>query len=816
MERTMNGLKLSVLATIVAGMSACGGGGGGSAGVSSGTVPPVDPSTPVSPGPTSPPSANMPPAISGEPALRVISGASYDFTPVAADPDSDPLTFEADNLPAWLTLDSSSGNVYGTPGFQQLGVFRDIVIKVFDGEVYAALPAFDILVDAPVFSADNFIPTGNVVDTDTGYTVEGALAFEFAGRRQRIENASLAVTLGANGDLLDLAGEGTLPKQFDEMVSLNAGVSTTVGMLNGFDINADDRFEVNVLDNRQYMLFFLDYGITLEIDNPAFPGQPITVSSPDIPGIPSFLMISDPYDPMYYYGDGEEFGWAFSVQGLLPFVPTLDHQLITPFEGHHYYKGTIPLGFKVFDFFSFTGESIVHDPLAAPMVQTNFFTEGQAQWNAKANAGFNGAFAFDFSIGPVGLFRFDIGSATAAFEFSRDEQYFVMQGVMDPDVSWAPSWMPFIPDASLSAELKHEIVAGVPTVDATITGAFKSTLPRADVEGSIHMTLDGVTLQGVVRDSIDIPVSVTFKENETVARVDLNVDFSDEVNAQVDATFDSLQGQVDEATTSLQEAIGAYDLAVSLNGLRSQLPGIMDTAISRISDVPESVRSAVYSQVVSGINGSRRCTAIGCVPNNASRNNLASTAANSARDSAAGDIAPYIADFNNLKTRALQADDAALRDGLEQALRAVYAKRQFNRTYSGSASFKILGKTYTESGSKNVNITLIDSPMDAQILAAANNVQTIGASETVVISTQAIFDSLPTQEVLDGARAEAAEELTRLAGVRSVGYTVIGGVYSAFVELSTGEQYDVSFNVLSFEDAVAGITDLLAGTISGE
>ncbi|MFK7975462.1 MAG: Ig domain-containing protein [Halioglobus sp.] len=814
MDKVKQNVKRVSIASALALIGACGGGGGGAGGpVNAAQSPPGQPAgeRPDLPGPQA---ENMPPTISGEPLPRVVSGASYDFLPSASDPNGDALTFEAENLPSWLTLDSSTGNIYGTPGFGELGVFRSITIKVNDGSLQAVLPPFDILVDAPVFTSDNFIPSGRVVDTETGYTVDGALAFEFAGRRQRIENANLAVTLGANGDLLDLAGEGMLPKAFDDMVRLDAGVTTTVGMLSGFDINSDTRFDVNVLDSRQYMLFFLDYGITLEIDNPAFPGQPVTVSSPDIPGIPSFLMISDPYDPMYYYGDGEEFGWAFSQQGLLPFVPTLDHPLITPFEGHHYFKGTIPVGFKVFDFFSFTGESIVHDPLMAPMVQTTFFTDGQAQWNAKANAGFNGAFKFDFTVGPVGLFRFDIGDATAAFEFSPEDQYFVMQGLIDPDVSWVPGWMPFVPDASLSALLVHEIVAGVPSVEATIKGAYKSTLPEADVEGSIYLTMDSATLEGVVRDDIDIPVSITFKDNETVARVELDIDFSDQVSARISSTFNSLQGEVDEATADLQEAIGSYDLAVSLNGLRTQLPGIADTAISRLNAIPESVRGTVYNEVVAGINDKRVCT-IGCTPSNAARNALANTAANSARDAAIDAIAPDIRAFNDLKTRALQADDASLRDGLEQALRTAYANRRFNRTFSESVSFTIFGKRYTASGSKTVNVTLIDSPLDAQVLTAANNVQNIGASETVVISTQAIVDALPTQEILDSARAEAEEKTSRLPGVESIGYTVVGGVYSAFVELNNGEVYEVGFNVLSFEDAVEGIAELLSEAIVG-
>lgn len=817
------GLKHLSAASLVLLTAACGGGGGGSAAVDgsvsqaggpgTGTPDPTapDPQQPPSPGPQ----INMPPLISGEAVNRVVAGAHFDFTPQASDPNNDALSFEAQNLPDWLRLDSSTGNVFGSPGLDQLGAYRNITITAFDGQASTSLTPFDIVVDAPVFSANNFKPAGNVMDTVDGYTVKGELAFEFAGRSQTIKNANLAVTLDAGGNLLDIAGEGTLPPKLDELVTLDAGVSATVGLLSGVEINNDDRFDVNVLDTRQYMLFYLDYGITLEVENPAFPGQVVSVSAPSIPGIPNFLMITDPYDPMYYYGDGEEFGWAYSVQGLLPFVPYIDHPIIKPFEGHHYAKGTIPLGFKVFDFFSFTGESIVFDPTFNSMTDPDYFSGGESGRNAGARAGFNGAFAFDLSIGPVGLFSFDIGESTAAFEFNLENQYFVMLGSIEPDVSWAPSWMPFVPETSLTAELTHEITAAGPSVNANFTGAYKSELPKADVEGSIKLTLDSATMEAVVRDVIDIPISVTFKENETHARVGLNVDFSDEVSSAVDATFDEVQSTVDNAIAEYEEAYGNYQVAVSLNGIRDNLEGIANTAIGKLNAVPETVRSTVYNEVIAGIN-SRRVCFIGCVPSNSSRNRHANNAANAARTDASNAIAPYVSALNTLKTRAEEVDDASLRNALEQVLRTVHANRQFTRTISRTVTFDVLGKTYSASGSRTVNLTVLDSNTAGDILYAANHVQDISATETFVISTQDVLSNLPTQEILDEARAIANERLADYSGVESVGYSVINGDYSAYVEFSSGERHGVSFNVLSFDEAVAGITDLLAAAVVGQ
>lgn len=47
---------------------------------------------------------NYPPTISGSPATRVNAGSSYSFTPIASDPDDDPLTFSITNKPSWASL----------------------------------------------------------------------------------------------------------------------------------------------------------------------------------------------------------------------------------------------------------------------------------------------------------------------------------------------------------------------------------------------------------------------------------------------------------------------------------------------------------------------------------------------------------------------------------------------------------------------------------------------------------------------------------------------------------------------------------------
>lgn len=75
-------------------------------------------------------------------------GAAYSFTPTATDPDGDALTFSASNVPSWATFNATTRTLSGTPTAP--GTFANITIGVTDGTSTVSLPAFSIVVTAPV------------------------------------------------------------------------------------------------------------------------------------------------------------------------------------------------------------------------------------------------------------------------------------------------------------------------------------------------------------------------------------------------------------------------------------------------------------------------------------------------------------------------------------------------------------------------------------------------------------------------------------------------------------------------------------------
>ncbi|MCM2311705.1 MAG: putative Ig domain-containing protein [Steroidobacteraceae bacterium] len=111
--------------------------------------------------------ANTPPTIGGTPATKVTVGQAYSFVPLAADADGDTLTFSSAGKPAWLTFDTRTGRLSGTPSTAQLGTYSNIRISVSDGKSTASLPAFSINVAAA--DTTNRSPTisGNPATTAT-------------------------------------------------------------------------------------------------------------------------------------------------------------------------------------------------------------------------------------------------------------------------------------------------------------------------------------------------------------------------------------------------------------------------------------------------------------------------------------------------------------------------------------------------------------------------------------------------------------------------------------------------------------------------
>ncbi|MBD1581577.1 Ig-like domain-containing protein [Pseudoalteromonas sp. S16_S37] len=111
---------------------------------------------------------NDAPTISGSPRTSVNERQLYTFTPKAIDIDGDKLTYSVANKPAWLSLNTATGGLSGTPVQSDVGTTNNIVLTVSDGKLQASLPAFSLAVinvnDAPTISG---LPATSVLEGDS-------------------------------------------------------------------------------------------------------------------------------------------------------------------------------------------------------------------------------------------------------------------------------------------------------------------------------------------------------------------------------------------------------------------------------------------------------------------------------------------------------------------------------------------------------------------------------------------------------------------------------------------------------------------------
>src|SRR6187455_270084 len=92
-------------------------------------------------------SNNAPPTIVIAAVADAQVGATFDYQPVAQDPESDTLRFTAVNLPPWASLDPTNGRISGTPGPTDAGVYESISITVADATHQIVTAPFSITVN---------------------------------------------------------------------------------------------------------------------------------------------------------------------------------------------------------------------------------------------------------------------------------------------------------------------------------------------------------------------------------------------------------------------------------------------------------------------------------------------------------------------------------------------------------------------------------------------------------------------------------------------------------------------------------------------
>ncbi len=147
----------------------------------------VFPTPQASPTTTQSTDRNRAPVISGVPNLAVDVGNAYDFAPTATDYDGDALRFTVFNLPHWLSFDSETGQLEGTPSADDAGYYPNIIVRVSDGHASASLPPFalNVFSDGASLSTEGVIPPAYLTWVPPTEYEDGSPFYELAGYRVR-------------------------------------------------------------------------------------------------------------------------------------------------------------------------------------------------------------------------------------------------------------------------------------------------------------------------------------------------------------------------------------------------------------------------------------------------------------------------------------------------------------------------------------------------------------------------------------------------------------------------------------------------------
>lgn len=659
------------------------------------------------------------------------------------------------------------------------------------------------------FDRDDFSSTGTVTEIESGINVDGPISIQLEDENTfDLEDADLDLIFDEVGKLIDVSGEATLSGKLTDTLTVNSGVKTEVGLRSGAQINGDPDFGIELVADRQYLVFYLGGDANLQIENRATPGtfEEITLSSPL--DSRAFIVV-DPRDPMHYrFGSTalvRSYGWGESTSGLLPFSPRLGFSELDSFYGHKLDNGAMGIGFKVFDFFEIEGTRVIKDPQFSDINWDDPFAS-----EIEARAGLNGGLNFAFGVLGIGVFSFDLVDASGTIDLGFDRQQAAFALRIDPDTSWVPEWFHFVPETEATGQL---FVNGDTNFSLDLTSRFKSRIPEADVAGTLSVNNQYATLTGTtINAGQTLEASITFENETTTGRVNFPEEFMDEIQSQVRAEIDDMLSGAESKVAAMQQAKTDYEFEASLRGLRPQLPVIADSVTAYLESLPNAVELQAEQTTRNYINTT--CVQNGlvrpCLRNvlgERTRNSIVDSAGNNAREEVEEAIVTPIEVMAELKKQALEGDDDALRGALKNALQAAYDQRNLKKDVSIEHDFGFpfgVRTIYTTT----VERQILNAAQQKTILDARDYIDYIPAASSAYIRAQDLIDAIPADEILQSVKDQIDDTMDAIPSVGGVGYIAEGSTYRAFLTIGDTD-YDVGFNVLDPLALKQGVAELI-------
>jgi hypothetical protein len=636
------------------------------------------------------------------------------------------------------------------------------------------------------FTEDDLKATGEITETSGGYTLKGSLELQTGDNASVVlSNADLEVTINADGTVGNISGKAEIPSPSNHFEFADP-VQGAVGMYTGKFINDNMGFDILLKDEINYFVFYIEVALELKVgaNNNTEDTKPISIKPP-VGG--KIVFIADYNDPMFYFSAAQDalgsLSMGYSIRGQLPFVPLQPVEKLVAFDGMSYRGGSFSV-FKVIDVEGYTIRNVEFD---AGLAEEDPFP---LQFNAGFAAGINGAFNLSLPIATFISFGIPMGEASAAVVAEAGtggaKGVAFLNGLAEPDNSWWPDFVPVKPGGSLRAS---GYVDQTSLFDLALEGEFNIQLPSTSqgLEGAARVTNEAFTLDGgvTVNDAL-WQAGITFKKDETELAAQPPEAFMGDIDGIVTEEIDSAFNKVDQKLAELQQATADYELELSLRGLRSALPAVIQKAKETIAD-------AIDAGIASGRKQAN---------DELSKRGLALCGDNIASVVRKVDD-PYISALNKLLAAVEDTkDNAQTRIELEAALRNLAALNKIDKTVTvtvtaGNKKTLVVPKcTFTENFTRKVTIkaTVLTSEQVAQLNQAADNVQYIQETSDLVIAVQEILDRLPSKDELAQLKGDIQNGTVQIPEIGEAGFV-----------------YDHSKKSFSFFLVVAGERKPLAG-----
>lgn len=631
------------------------------------------------------------------------------------------------------------------------------------------------------FNQDNVTATGSVTQTDDGFTVDGTLEIGTSDTSSvTFENADVRVRFDDAGNMTSVSGTVEIPAPH-ERITFDDPVRAEIGLFTGKFLNDERDLGILLQDDTDYFVF--DFAVALKMniatgETGEDAVKPISVKAP-VGG--RVLMVVDYTDPMYFvYGEQDllgAMGMGWSLNSRIPFVPQRQIADLGAFDGANIRTGTFP----IYKIFSISGTTVDNEYTEVHLSEENPF---DSDLRRGFQQGWNGDFDLDLSIKDVFGLVIPVADGSGGI-FAEASVQDIFQGHVygvgqtTDDFSWYPTFIPMKPASQLGVEayLTHE-----GDFEVGMQGQYGWEFPDGlyAMGGGFSISNEAMELNGEIVDAdVRWAVSGRVAADATTVAVEPPQELLDAIASDVNNEVLPRIEEAQAAWEDLKEATADYEIELSLRGLRTQLPGIVDAAKSGITN---------------GINAELRKHE-GKIYYNSLRSHL-----RSADDS-------YITALNNLKAAAQNANDnQTTRNTLEAALRSVAAKKVFSTTYR----YRVLGKTVkTVSFSRQV----ISNSQAAALVNAANNVWRIQETSSIKISMQQIYDQVPDKQIFDEVKDDIQDGLLIMRDIGELGFVYPHapdeGAYNAFVVIDD-TRYEVgTLSDMTVETYAALLLDVM-------